>query len=349
MTAPDIDIAADFTDSIGRAVTACAGLPAPEAATRLAADGLLGVIAAEAVGGLALPLPHAMPVASAAGAGLCTFPLVDGLLAARALATGHPEVAEAIIAGRETAVVGWRGALERSGDELSGPLGPLAWVEGARWLLAPVTNEGIALIDLAACDCVVAPAISLDMDRRMVTLRLSGAVTVAPFIDPAATQRLREEAVLLRAAEMEGCASACFEQARVHVEGRRQFGRPLSAFQAIRHELARHVLALAGLRRTLDGAARSAGTPEGSLAAHAGLALAAEQTPLVAEAAIQLNGAMGFTWDVPLHRHLRRIRALSDVMDATAARDWLAERLIADTLPLDPAGAAADLGTKKRA
>lgn len=349
MTAPRIDIAADFTESITRAVAACAALPAPEAAARLAADGLLGVIAPETVGGLDLSFPHAMPVARAAGSGLCAFPLVDGLLAARGLAAGHPEVAAAIVAGRETAVIGLRGTLERSGVGLSGSLGPLAWAEGARWLLAPVTNEGIALIDLAACDCVMAPAINLDMDRSMVTLRLSSAEAVAPLLDPAATRRLREEAMLLRAAEMEGCANACFEQARAHVEGRWQFGRPLSAFQAIRHELARHALALAGLHLTLAGAAHSVGTPEGSLAAHAGLALAAEQTPVIAEAAIQLNGAMGFTWDLPLHRYLRRVRAMSDVMDATAAREWMAEGLIVGTLPLDPAGIPADLDAEERA
>jgi hypothetical protein len=77
---------ADFASTASRAVAACMGLSGAEQGARLARDGLLGVIAAESVGGLDLPLSFAVPVVAAASAGLLAFPLLENiLLAARRL------------------------------------------------------------------------------------------------------------------------------------------------------------------------------------------------------------------------------------------------------------------------
>jgi alkylation response protein AidB-like acyl-CoA dehydrogenase len=57
-------------------------------------------------------------------------------------------------------------------------------------------------------------------------------------------------------------------------------------------------------------------------------AVAAEVCPRAAENAIQLHGGMGFTWDLPLHRRLRRIRAGTALLDAVAARAALAELVV---------------------
>ena len=47
---------AEFAATASRAVAACTGLSVAEQGARLAGDGLLGVVAAEDVGGLDLPL-----------------------------------------------------------------------------------------------------------------------------------------------------------------------------------------------------------------------------------------------------------------------------------------------------
>ncbi len=36
---------------------------------------------------------------------------------------------------------------------------------------------------------------------------------------------------------------------------------------------------------------------------------------------------MGFTWDLGLHRHMRRVKAAAAALDAAAARDALVDRL----------------------
>lgn len=335
MSSVTTEIPDDFVASAQRAVEACTDLSAADTARRLAEDGLLGVLAGEDVGGLGLPMPFALPVAGAGAGGLCAFPLTETLLAARALQGGHPAAAQAIVEGREIATIAWAGSADGR------ILGPVAWAEGLRWLLARADDGTVRLLDLAATAHTVAPAISLEVDRQMVVLTLADPATDAPALDAEAAAALRDGAVLLRAAELLAGATVCFEQARTHVETRRQFGRPLAAFQVIRHDLARYTLWLEGLRRTLDGAARRAGTPAGALAARAAFAAAADHAPTIIEGTIQLNGAMGFTWDLDLHRHLRRARAAGDVLDLTGARDWLAADLIDGTLPLDPAETAA--------
>jgi alkylation response protein AidB-like acyl-CoA dehydrogenase len=60
------------------------------------------------------------------------------------------------------------------------------------------------------------------------------------------------------------------------------------------------------------------------LRSHAGAKLLADEAALInARAAIQVYGGMGFTWEVPLHLHLKRARVLSTTFhppaDASAA------------------------------
>jgi hypothetical protein len=76
---------AEFAATASRAIAACANLSVAEQGARLAGDGLIGVVASESVGGLELPLSFAVPVVSAANAGLSPFPLMENILLARLL------------------------------------------------------------------------------------------------------------------------------------------------------------------------------------------------------------------------------------------------------------------------
>jgi alkylation response protein AidB-like acyl-CoA dehydrogenase len=48
--------------------------------------------------------------------------------------------------------------------------------------------------------------------------------------------------------------------------------------------------------------------------------LADEAAVANARAAIQVHGGMGFTWEVPLHLHLKRSRVLATTFGAPAER-----------------------------
>jgi alkylation response protein AidB-like acyl-CoA dehydrogenase len=146
---------------------------------------------------------------------------------------------------------------------------------------------------------------------------------------------LERYARVLGAAEQAGLAARACEQSTSYARQREQFGRPIAAFQTVKHfladmavdaELARTVvLYAAGM---LDSGSDAA-TTRWSLAA----AVAAEQAAVKnAELSIQIHGAMGFAWETGLHLVLRRAWAIAQ---RTAAFDVPAA--LAATL-LEPSG-----------
>lgn len=311
----------EFAGSAARAVAACAALDPAARAARLAEDGLLGVIAEEAVGGLGLGLRFALPVAQAAGAGHLAFPLIEALLLARHLAGVAPDVAAAIAAGEARGTIAWAGALR---GELTGTVGRAPMAEGADWVLVR-QGEGAALI--AGADAAARPAVTLDDTVPEHTVTLDGAAA-ACRLGPEAWSELLDDALLLRAALILGAAEASLALAVEHVTNRRQFGRPLVAFQALRHLLARHKLAVEGIRGCLTRAVSLPAGEAARVARQAAFLAAATHGPLVAEGAIQAHGGMGFTWEVPVHRHLRRIRAIEAQSEPQPLRDAVAAALI---------------------
>ena len=172
----------------------------------------------------------------------------------------------------------------------------------------------------AAHACRPGPGIDLSVPEYESVV--AGA-TAAVMLDASAWAALAEDAALLRCALILGAAEHCLDLAVAHVTNRRQFGRPLASFQAMRHLLARQKLALEGIRGALTRAADAA-----PIARQAAFLAAAALGPQIVEAAIQAHGGMGFTWDIPLHRYLRRIRSLEAQGEAARLREAVAAALI---------------------
>lgn len=304
---------AEFAESARRVVDACAGKDAAGCAALLAEAGLLGVLAPEEAGGLGLPPRFALPVLQAAGAGDLAFPLLETLLLARHLAGPAPEVAAALVSGTARGSIAWAG--------FGAVVGRAPMAEGADWLLARA-GGGAALLPGAALACRPGPG--LDVSVPEYEVEVTGA-EASVMLDASAWAALAENAMLLRCALILGAAERCLDLAVAHVTNRRQFGRPLAAFQAMRHLLARQKLALEGIRGALTRAAAADAAP---IARRAAFLAAATLGPQIAEAAIQAHGGMGFTWDIPLHRYLRRIRGLEAQGEAARLREAVAAALI---------------------
>ena len=120
------------------------------------------------------------------------------------------------------------------------------------------------------------------------------------------------------------------EQTIAYLSTRVQFDVTLSTFQVLRHALARQKLAVEHIRATLTryAALAAAGAPEARLARHTAFAVATRFGAAAVESALQLHGGMGFTWDLPLHRHLRRIRAWEAQGDNVGLHRGLASDLL---------------------
>ncbi|MEV1049845.1 acyl-CoA dehydrogenase family protein [Streptomyces sp. NPDC049887] len=117
---------------------------------------------------------------------------------------------------------------------------------------------------------------------------------------PAALAATGRTAAALLAAEAVGVATAALDRTVEHVKDRRQFGRAVGSFQAVKHRLADLYVRVQAARSAAYYAAWDPG--EGTLA----LAQCLEALRSVTGEAIQLHGGIGFTWEHMAHRYFKR-------------------------------------------
>lgn len=125
-------------------------------------------------------------------------------------------------------------------------------------------------------------------------------------LDPDAVRSAVSGARLLQAFALLALGEHMQRTALDHVTARHQFGRPLASFQAVKHHLAESELELEAARVTIDYAAESRDA-YASLVARSN---AGRGASVAARTAQQLLGAMGFAWETPLHRYVRRAQAI---------------------------------------
>ena len=89
---------------------------------------------------------------------------------------------------------------------------------------------------------------------------------------------------------------------------RRQFGRPIGSFQAVKHRLADALVDVEGMRSSTYYAAWCLATddPDAALAASMAKAWCSDASRRVMAAGLQVHGGIGFTWEHDLHLHLKR-------------------------------------------
>lgn len=138
--------------------------------------------------------------------------------------------------------------------------------------------------------------------------------------DAADDPLLLDLGALMSAAQLIGLAEAMLDQAVDYAKLREQFGQAIGGFQAIKHKLADIAVALEFARPVLW---RAAAAMEDGLASaplhvsHAKLA-ATDAAWLAAETAIQVHGAMGYTYEVDLHFWMKRAWALGGAWGSRA-------------------------------
>jgi hypothetical protein len=293
--------------------------PLREAARVLAEAGLMGVCACEGDGGLGLDIDFALPIVHAAGKQQLRFPLFEQIALAKAF--GGTEIAALLASGEKLATVAFQGGMEQ------GMAGHARHANECDWVLVADAQGGGALVDVSTASCEADGA--LDPECPQVWLALKG-VDVIATLNANAFSALRRDLQVLAAAFANGAADGALETAAAYMSTRVQFGRPLSARQAVRHLLARMKLvqeaSAAAIRRSI--AIDEYETVRDVRPALAGtLANAA----FVIEKAIHLHGGMGFTWEVPLHYSLREVRKLDASFGAgglarEVGRDFIAAR-----------------------
>lgn len=148
----------------------------------------------------------------------------------------------------------------------------------------------------------------------MATL-LGGVAAAAPLADVSA-EELRTRWRIGLAAEATGLLAAALASTVAHVSERKQFGRAIATFQAVRHRLAEAQVRTNGVYWL---AMKAAGTLD-----PADAALAALHAQESARATVydfhQFLGAMGMTLEHPLHLWTYRLKALTAELGGRGAQ-----------------------------
>jgi alkylation response protein AidB-like acyl-CoA dehydrogenase len=130
--------------------------------------------------------------------------------------------------------------------------------------------------------------------------------------------------LLAAAADLVGVAGAALARSVEHAKTRQQFGKPIGAFQAIKHALADNYVALERARGLTYAAAARLDDPATSIAAGwnaaaMAKAAAAEAAVGCARTAVQVHGALAQTWEHDMHLYLRHAwQAASTLGDSRA-------------------------------
>ncbi|MFI4949552.1 MAG: acyl-CoA dehydrogenase family protein [Caulobacterales bacterium] len=293
----------------------------------LADFGLAGVVVPEEHGGLGLGLLDAALASEALGAAVAPAPLMGAVLAPLALLRGGsaaqqgqwlPKLAsgevlaavalsEAVAGARDGAgVTATRGKL--SGKALFVPGGLAAGL-----LIVADFEGGLHVVrgDAAGVSRSFLPGI--DETRRLAELTFDGVAAEPLDGGPGLLDTLRDAAWTLIAADTLGAAQAMLDKAVAYAKERRQFGRVIGSFQAVKHLCAEMAAELEPCRSLVwyaayafDAAPPNAPGEASLMAAHA-KALTSEVGRFVARTSTEVHGGMGITDLLGLHFWFKRI------------------------------------------
>jgi len=148
---------------------------------------------------------------------------------------------------------------------------------------------------------------SVDPTRRLVPL-VTDADTDAgeglPTDDPAL-----DLACLANAALLLGAGERILADSVEYVKQRRQFGRQIGSYQAIKHKLADVRIALDFVRPLVQGAALADGSADFPRDVSAACVAAADAAYLASRTGLQVHGAIGYTLEFDLSLWLTKVRA----------------------------------------
>lgn len=181
-------------------------------------------------------------------------------------------------------------------------------------LVAVETSGGIEVRSVASVDVHIAAVTSLDMTRQLADVELDGAPSVVVVPSHAGRDALISSFTLgaaMLASEQAGIAAWCLETTVEYLKTRRQFGRVVGGFQAVKHRLADLYVEVesANASARFAAGAWAAHTADAPIAAAVAASYCGDVAVGAAEEAVQLHGGMGMTWEHPTHLYLKRAKA----------------------------------------
>ncbi len=322
-----------------------------------------GMALPEAVGGSGLGMGAVVPVMEAMGKSLLGGPLLGSVLAGQLLWRAADDSAPsdstrnavlvALAAGAPAAVAvldnhDWGASRIRcelgTDNALQGVKQQVMEAAGAEWFVVVAQQAGEPVLALVPAADLVAGArrshTLIDCTRRAQAIDFSGvrvpedAVVRGPRV-AAALRDFRLLGALLVAAEAGGSAAACLDTTVDYLKTRKQFGRLIGSYQALKHPCVDILVGVDSTRSFVYHAATLLTDGEldreAEVACRMAKAQATETLKYAGDRAIQFHGGMGFTWECDAQLYVRRAQWSQQAFgDAQHHRKRLAQLLLDD-------------------
>jgi alkylation response protein AidB-like acyl-CoA dehydrogenase len=282
--------------------------------------GIAGVVVPESYGGLGLGLLDLAAVAEIVGRFAAPGPFFDHSLATLAIALGGSEEQKrlwlpGLASGHQRATI----ALAESKGQwtadtwtvdgtstLSGTKHHVLNPEGADLIVVGLKDGHLGVVAGDARGISILPVLSTDAGRNLAQVEFAET----PFVRlaEAVGSRVVDAGLVLLAADAFGGASRCLEMAVDYSKQREQFGRPIGAFQAVKHQLANMAVMVEPTVGLYWYAAHAFDLQMTAASEAAAIAKAhiTEVYPKVTRQTIEAHGGIGYTWEFGLHVWLKR-------------------------------------------
>jgi alkylation response protein AidB-like acyl-CoA dehydrogenase len=313
---PPAEVRASWSSETGRS---------PERWAALAELGVTGLLVPEEHGGLGQTELDLVLILEEAGRAALPEPLVE------TVAVGAPLLAET---GSLAFRADWLSRVASGEALLAVGLADQPLVADAHVAsLLLVEREG-ALLAVPRDAARLTREPSIDGARRLYRVDFDPAAAVVLADGDRAREaaaRARDRGAFATAAVLVGLGRWMLATTTEYVKVRRQFGKPIGSFQAIKHALTDALLALELAGPVVYRAAYSMarGSRDASLYASMAKARASDAARVVARAALQCHGAIGYTTEHDLHHWMKRAWALAAAWgDAALHRERVAAAVL---------------------
>jgi alkylation response protein AidB-like acyl-CoA dehydrogenase len=310
---------------------------------KIAQMGWAGLLIPEEFGGAALGCVDLVMIVEELGRTLAPSPFLGTLLGTLAVMKGgdsalQTRVLPQVAAGEIALALA---AAEADGREDGPDRDTAAAPDGAGWrisgrksfvidaaaaqMLAVAAGVGgerrLFLVDARGPGVEVALEPWRDITRQVCTVTLNN-VEAEPLGDGDVWPWVRDRALLALSAENAAGIRQVLDATAAYARERVAFGRPIGAYQAIKHALAdmlgqAEAAAAAVLYAAWALAEEDARAP---LAAAMAKSYSSDAYVEAAHRSIQIFGAIGFTWEMPNHLYLKRARANAEMFGASRER-----------------------------
>jgi alkylation response protein AidB-like acyl-CoA dehydrogenase len=286
----------------------------PEFWAKLAEIGVSGLLISEDHGGLEMNEVDQVLVLEETGRAGTAEPIIH------TAAVGAPLLNDA---GNDALAKEWLPKVAEGGAILAVEHAQSPFVSDAHVADLLFLNDGDAVHAVPASAASLTPQPTNDPAKKLFSInwKPSAETLVADGAAGASLQaKAFDRGALAAAAQLLGVADKLIEMAVLYATQRKQFGVPIGSFQALKHMLASEKVEIEYARSHVYRAAHSVAYDVPSRAVDVSMAKLAisEAAVSTAKTALQVHGALGYTWEQDLHVWMRRAWSLDTAWGSAA-------------------------------